>query len=243
MFTCQTNKNVMNSATKTPAHIPSHCFLLLQRLSTALKQLLVKFPCGSWLPECWCGRLPPGRSHTWGREISRTLNKSEMESMNVLLQCEAGRCYFVLYSHKEETCAHMVWYRTDPNVPMFLKVLWSYHCQDIQRAFRKLCQKSNIKSRPITHTYNSQFYLHREQCSLDSLFAETWLAPAPPKTRREHRMRYKKRKERRCESYQIVNDYPPVWFCLCGCISLWILFCWVCGVALCPSLYKEDAQV
>ena len=74
MFTCQTNKSVMNSATKTPAHIPSHCFLLLQRLSTALKQLLVKFPCGSWLPECWCRRLPPGRSHTWEREISRTLS-------------------------------------------------------------------------------------------------------------------------------------------------------------------------
>lgn len=166
-------------------------------LNRALKQLLVKFPCGCRLPECWCGHLPPGRSHTWERQ-----KQNVVEIWNVVRKFLHHRgerfsrqlrlCCFMLYSHKEETCAHMVGCWTHPNVPMFLKVLWSYDCQDIRTTFIKQCLKiipCVIKSRLFVARMYLKMYLHREQCSLSCCFAETWLPLAVPETSREYSMR------------------------------------------------------
>lgn len=139
------NPKLISLATKKIRPISVSVLSLLPSLSTALKQLVVKFPCGSWLPECWYGHLPPGRSHTWERQ-----KQNIVEIWNIVWKCliepkaffmQLRLCCLVLYSHKEETCAHMVRYRTHPNVPMFMKVLWGYYCPDTRTTFIKLCHK------------------------------------------------------------------------------------------------------
>lgn len=102
-----------------------------------------------------------------------------------------------------------------------------------------LNQPLNFQIKYLCNSYVlSQIYLHREQCSLGSCYAETWLAPAVPKARREYRVKKTKNKTQSA-SRQIIHkcEYNlPVWFCLFGCISLWVLLWWAFGVSLYPSL-------
>lgn len=64
-------------------------------------------------------------SPTWPFSYLRKVNTNC--SRDVKHRCREAALLF--YSHKEESRAHVIRYRTDPNVPMFLKGLWSYHCK------------------------------------------------------------------------------------------------------------------
>lgn len=149
----------------------------LQNVSMASKQLLAKFPCGSWSLECWCGRLPPGRSHTC--KTSRASLQSEIKPGHVLLLWEAERFLLLLIlTQRGNACRH----GPISDTPKCSHVFEGPLKLSLSRYIGNFHNTSSLNQELYNPNASSRIYLHRGQYSLGSCYAETWLALAP-KTR------------------------------------------------------------
>lgn len=128
IYNCPTNKK----EEKQQQHRDRDVLWVQNLINTASKQSLAKCLYWSSGPACWCCDLLSGRSHTWERKKNGVWSRSETCGNLVEISAHTGRlkdnCCFLLYSHKEETGAHVVRYGTHPDVPVLFEVLWGDHC-------------------------------------------------------------------------------------------------------------------
>lgn len=131
IYNCQTDKIQKEEKQQQQQQHRNRDVLRVQNLNTASKQSLVKCLYWSSGPACWCCDLLSGHSRTWERKKKRAVEIWNMVEISAHMGRLKDNCCFLLYSHKEETGAHVVRYGTHPNVPVLFEVLRGDHCGHI----------------------------------------------------------------------------------------------------------------